>query len=202
MFKLNKMLITALFMGSALMFNACKKETPKPEDNQEEFDKVVFNYIKLDPHGDHFHASTDTTKLTYAGGTSNPKQLVLKKGNTYRLLLDVYKNGKIINPEFIEEGEIHQFFFLPSKPDYFSFKYDDPAAGKNPNYSQDINGRHIGFRSQWEILKADGGTFNLRVILRHGLNKAHAAAQDWNSANYQQAGGATDMDITFSVRPE
>jgi hypothetical protein len=39
----------------------------------------------------------------------------------------------------------------------------------------------------------------MRVVLRHDLNKGFAGANNPTFANFVQAGGETDLDITFPV---
>ncbi|RCH54078.1 hypothetical protein DJ568_14440 [Mucilaginibacter hurinus] len=189
---LSRNILAAIIIGSTLFLNACKKDNPVPEVNQEEFDGAVFNFIELEGHDDHFHETTDTTKVILkADGSASPSHMHLTEGHTYKLLINIFKNNRIINQEFIDEGDIHQFFFIPSKPDYIKYTYLD----------RDKNDRPIGFVGNVEVLKADNGAFDFKVVLRHGLNKAHSAAQAWDNANYSQAGGATDMEAEFEIHP-
>jgi hypothetical protein len=39
----------------------------------------------------------------------------------------------------------------------------------------------------------------MRVVLRHDLNKNFPGASNPNFANFVQAGGETDLDLTFPV---
>ncbi|MBC3539427.1 hypothetical protein ACFSC6_18050 [Rufibacter sediminis] len=194
--KLFRSFLTIAALGTSLFFTACSSDDPEPEVPQEEFDGVKFHFIELEvePHGDHnhYHQTTDTVKVTVAkDGTVSPHHVHLEEHAHYRLFIDVQRNGKSLNQEFIDAGDEHQFFFIPSKPDYLAYTYED----------KDVNGRGIGLKGRFEVLKADDGSFDLKVVLRHGLDKAHAAAAQWNNPDYRFAGGSDDLNVTFEIHP-
>src|SRR5690606_27389748 len=114
-------------------------------------------------------------------GRPRPHHIHLHHDESYRLLIQLFYKGHSINDEIIEEGDEHQFFFIPSAEGIIEYKYNDA----------DKDGRGIGLDG--EIAITGEGEIDLKIVLRHGLNKAHAAAQAWNSPNYQQAGGADDL---------
>src|SRR5690606_30484847 len=99
----------------------------------------------------------------------------LHPGEKYRTLITLYYRGNSINHEIVADGTVHRFFFVPS------------VAGGITDYTYndaDENGRGIGLDG---ITTVGEGEFDLKVVLRHGHNKAHAAAAAWNSTNYQEA---------------
>ena len=46
------------------------------------------------------------------------------------------------------------------------------------------------------------GMINLKVILRHALDKSLPDAQNWNSTTYEKAGGEDDLNIAFALKAE
>ena len=98
--------------------------------------------------------------------------------------------GEDITQEILEEAEEHQFFFLGQVFDssFFSIQYAD--AG----------GIALGVKTNVTV-SASTGTNNssMRVVLRHDLDKNFPGVRNPNFANFVQAGGETDLDITFPV---
>jgi hypothetical protein len=190
--KLYRPLLAALLLGATL-FSACsKKDDPVPEPDQEESDATVFNFIELEKHDDHFHETKDTVKVSFdKAGAPSPHHIHLTGGKSYRLKIVMYYKGTDITKEFIDEGDIHQLFFTPTKTGYLDYTYED----------KDSKGRGIGFTGIVSVLKADGGAFDLKAVLMHGLNKDHQAAKNWDNPDFRQAGGATDFEGTFEIHP-
>jgi hypothetical protein len=95
-----------------------------------------------------------------------------------------------ITKEILEEAAAHQFFFLGQVFDssFFSIQYAD--AG----------GVALGLKTIVTVSSSTGtNNSNMRVVLRHDLNKSFAGANNPNFANFVLAGGETDLDITFPV---
>lgn len=172
-----------------LTFSSCKKDPePTPEVEQEEYDAARVQFIALNADGSE---TTDTTTINFSKeGVPSPSHNHLHEGETYRTLITLFYKGNNINHEIAEEGTEHRFFFLPS------------VAGGVTNYSysdSDAEGRGIGLDGKMTI---GTGEFDLKIVLRHGLDKSSPAAQAWNSSNYEAAGGTDDLNIEFEVHAE
>ncbi|MET6997568.1 hypothetical protein [Chitinophaga defluvii] len=190
--KFYRQLLAGLLIGLTF-FSACsKKDNPVPEVNQEEADAAVFNFILLEKHNDHYHEKKDTVKVSFdKTGHASPHHMHLTEGEHYRLKIVMYYKGKDITKEYTDEGNIHQFFFVPTKEGYLDYVYED----------KDAKGRGIGFTGIVKVLKADGGAFDLKAVLKHGLNKDHPAAKAWNNPKFMDAGGETDFEGEFEIHP-
>lgn len=173
--------IIAAFLGLATLAS-CDKKTPQPNNPNEEFDAVTINFIKLDDSG---VQTTDTTKVSFnAAGVATPGDADLESHKKYRTLITLFTKGESINHEIIDEADEHKFFF-----------FANPSTGIGSYTYND----GIGLDG---IMEIDGhSTFNLQVLLRHGLDKTHADAQAYNSPNYQNAGGDNDLNINFNITP-
>ncbi|GEM_PF-456842 len=182
--------IGLLAVAAALItFSSCTKDPDvKPEVEQEEYDAARIQYIELNADGSE---TTDTTTISFdKAGVPSPSHSHLHPGEKYRTLITLYYNGNSINHEIVEDGAAHKFFFVPS------------IAGGITNYTYndaDVNGRGIGLDG---VTTVGEGEFDLKVVLRHGINKAHAAAAAWNSTNYQEAGGSDDLNVMFEIHAE
>ena len=138
-------------------------------------ESVVFNFSDKDGDGG------QSPQI----GVSGP----LKKGRTYKgtlvLLNESVNPAKDITAEILAEAKEHQFFFEPSaaiKPSV-SIKYDDSDGEGNP----------LGVKTTFECLSSGSGT--LTIILRHEPDKKAQGVREGNPAN---AGGETDIQVTFS----
>jgi hypothetical protein len=106
--------------------------------------------------------------------------------------IDVYNSieKEDITEVILEEADEHQFYFLGTAltGNILAITYDDPS------------GERIGLRTK-VVVSSSPGTNNaqLRVILRHDLDKNFPGASNPNFANFVQAGGETDLDITFPI---
>jgi len=182
-----RFILPAVLMLS--LFNSCKKDpTPTPEVEQEEYDAARIQFIALNPDGSE---TTDTTTVNFSKeGVPTPSHSHLAPGASYRTLITLFYKGNVINPEIISEGTEHKFFFIPSlATGVTDYVYND----------QDAEGRGIGLDGKMTI---GSGEFELKVVLRHGLDKANAAAEAWNSSNYEAAGGTDDLNIAFEIHAE
>lgn len=178
----------ALAAGIFGLSSCSKDPTPDPVVEQEEFDHARIDFIKLNADGSE---TTDTTTVDFdQEGVPAPQQLLLSNSTAYRMLLTLSLKGESINPEIVEEGTEHKFFFNPSQDGVISYVYNDA----------DADGRGIGLDGKLTVSAA--ATFNLKVILRHALDKGNASAQDWNSTSYQAAGGEDDLNVSFGMKTQ
>lgn len=177
---------------TAITFSSCKKNPqPAPIAEQEEFDNVRLDYILINEDDTE---TTDTTTINFnKEGVPSPSIMEVQKGRSYRSLITISYKGNSINPEITEEGDEHQFFFLPTKENVIKqYTYKD----------SDKDNHGIGLDGIISFYET-GGETGLRIILRHGLNKSHPSVdQFWNSPNYQDAGGADDLNIQFEIHAE
>jgi hypothetical protein len=178
-----------LVMLATTMFTvtSCTKDpVPDPIVEQEEFDHALIQFVKLNADGSQ---TTDTTSVNFdKNGTPTPSQVTLANGTSYRMLITLSLKGVSINNEIIEEGTEHKFFLNPTQSGIVDYDYNDA----------DADGRAIGLDGRLSVTGT--GTINLKVILRHALDKSHADAQAWNSTTYENAGGEDDLNITFGLK--
>lgn len=177
-----------LIAGLFMLASCVKDPVPDPVVEQEEFDHALIQFVKLNADGTE---TTDTTAVNFGkSGAPTPDQIMLSNGISYRTLITLSLKGKSINPEVIEEGTEHKFFFNPSQPGLLSYVYNDA----------DTDGRGIGLDGKMTITGT--GTIDVKVILRHALDKSNADAQAWNSTGYEAAGGEDDLNITFALKAQ
>lgn len=183
---MNRLLPIALVAGVILTFNACKKDNPEPEVEQEEFKSVIFNFIELVDHGDHFDQTTDTTKIVFgADGNATKSHYDLHAGATYRLKVVAYDfAGREMQQEFIEEADEHQLFITGAQEGVLDYVYEDAKVG--------VTGR-------LSTLKPSNGSMTLTAVLRHGLDKSKTTTSDWDNANHAAFGGSADFTLKFPV---
>lgn len=178
------MLVTAMFT-----ITSCTKDpVPDPVVEQEEFDHTLIQFIKLNADSTQ---TTDTTSVNFdKTGTPTPSQITLENGMSYRMLITLSLKGVPINNEINEEGTEHKFFLNPTQSGILNYIYKDA----------DSDGRGIGLNGRLSVIGT--GTINLKVVLRHALDKSKADAQAWNSTTYENAGGEDDLNITFGLKAQ
>ncbi len=136
---------------------------------------VIFSFKDLDGDGG--------DAPTISGGT-------LRTNSTYtgylQLLNELENPVGNISEEVEEEAEEHQFFFQST------------ISGMDINYDDtDANGNPIGLAINVSTNTADSGT--LRIILKHEPDKF---ATDVSSGDITNAGGETDIEVTFPINVE
>lgn len=95
-----------------------------------------------------------------------------------------------ITENIIKEADQHQFYFLgPAfSSNIIAISYVDPS------------GKSIGLRNILSTTNSpDTNNTIWRIVLRHDLDKKFLGASSPNFENFVQAGGETDLDITFPV---
>lgn len=181
-----KISVLALFSVIALGITSCKKDNPVPENNQEEFDKTVLRFVELEAHGDHYDEHETALTVTFdASGKPDKSHYHIDAGHKYRLYIDLYSGGELINDEIIDEASAHQFFFTGAPDGVLNYTYED----------------NIGLKGIFEVLE-ESETFDLNVVLRHGIRKTDPLLP-WNSprSEYTKHGGADDLNVTFKLHP-
>lgn len=185
---LSRIFLAATAAGMLLLSSCAKDPVPDPVVEQEEFDHTKIMFIRLNADNSQ---TTDTLFVDFdKTGTPAPAQITLGNGLSYRMLINISLKGESINNEIIEEGTEHRFFFIPDQAGLLDYSYSDA----------DADGRGIGLDGKMTVTGT--GTLNLKVLLRHALDKSHPAAQAWNSTDYNAAGGEDDLNITFGIKAE
>ncbi len=177
--------LLAILFISSLAFTACDKDDPEIP-NEEELITTLF-YI-LVPEG-----GGTTVTLTFRdldGDGGNAPTITggtLQANKTYagaiRLLNEQESPAEEITEEIEEEDAEHQFFFTSSVSG-LTISYDDSDGGGNP----------VGLKTKLTTTTAGSG--NITIILRHEPNKTASGVSAGNIAN---AGGETDIEVTFNV---
>lgn len=190
--------IIALYLLALLAFGfaSCESEDPEKENEGEVITDVTLKFQELNGSnalvGDVLSFKASDPQGIEVGKTPTVQSISLTKGKKYQMTIEVTNSieGEDITQEILEEAEEHQFFFLGQVFDssFFSIQYAD--AG----------GIALGVKTNVTV-SASTGTNNssMRVVLRHDLDKNFPGASNPNFANFVQAGGETDLDITFPV---
>ena len=185
-----------LFGVLAMGFASCESDDPEPENDAEVITDVTLNFQELDASGNPVGLITSFSASDpegiEVGATPTIETVSLTRGKTYRMTIEVY-NGiadEDITEEVLEEADEHQFYFLGSafSGNILTIAYDDPS------------GELIGLQNTLTVSSSPGtNNTSIQVVLRHDLDKSFPGATNPNFTNYVQAGGETDLDITFPV---
>ncbi len=175
----------SLVLVSAL-FTACKKNDPEPENEEEEINSMVVTFSPASG------GSPVVFSFLDADGPGGLPAVItapaLRANTTYNVGVALAKvEGAAVeskNAEITAEGTAHQFFFVFNPTGLAQHTYLDTDTGNRP----------IGLANR--VVTGAAATGTLRVVLRHELNKAFAGL---NAANYLQAGGETDIEVSFNV---
>ncbi len=100
------------------------------------------------------------------------------------LLNETESPAENVTEEIEEEDDEHQFFLEKSNGLNATFTYDD----------KDDDGNPVGL--SWEFNAASASTGTLKITLRHKPNKT---AADVASGDITNAGGETDIEVTFNA---
>ncbi|MCH6233497.1 hypothetical protein [Cognataquiflexum rubidum] len=184
------------FSAISVLFSSCKSDDPEPENEGEVITAVTLKFTELNSAGApvgtpvEFKA-TDPDGLELGNGPTI-QTIALSRGKTYLMEIFLFNGieNEDITEEIREEKEEHQFFFLGSAfsgTALLSYSYGD----------EDIDGNPVGLIGNVQTLGFNAA--QMRVVLRHDLNKNFAGANNPNWENFVQAGGETDLDITFPV---
>lgn len=176
-----------LLLGSLIFFSGCDDDDNQPLPNEEEVittltytltpttsgPPVVFTFRDLDGDGGNPPVITNGT---------------LQSGITYTAALSLLNETETpaedITEEIEEEDAEHQFFFAVGSGLNLTVDYAD----------QDGDGNPVGLATTAVAGAASSG--NLTITLRHEPNKTAAGVSAGNIAN---AGGETDIEVTFAV---
>jgi hypothetical protein len=180
----------------AFGFASCESEDPEKENEGEVITDVTLKFQELNSSnalvGSVFSFKASDPQGIEVGKTPTIQSISLAKGKKYQMTIEVTNSieGEDITQEILTEAAEHQFFFLGPVFDsnIFSIQYAD--AG----------GIALGLKNTVTVSSSPGtNNSSMRVVLRHDLNKSFAGANNPTFANFVQAGGETDLDITFPV---
>ncbi|MBK9257299.1 MAG: type 1 periplasmic binding fold superfamily protein [Saprospiraceae bacterium] len=183
--------ISFLFTAFMMVFlTSCDKD-PDPVNEEELITTLEYT---LTPR-----AGGDVVKLTFRdldGDGGNPPVITsgtLKSGKVYDGTLSLLNESESpvedITEEIEEEDAEHQFFFEVSTSiaSNLVIVYNDKDADNNP----------VGLKTVVTTTGTGSGT--LKITLRHEPNKSASGVAAGNIAN---AGGETDIEVSFNVRVE
>ncbi|MDF2158083.1 hypothetical protein [Algoriphagus sp. CAU 1675] len=193
----NRLSVIAL-LSLSFGFLSCESEDPVMENEGEVITDVNLNFTELDdsgnPVGLTFTFNASDSEGIEIGGSPVVQTVTLTKGKTYRMEIEVKNTieNEDITEEILEEAAEHQFYFLgtafvgSSAP--LTYIYDDES------------GELIGVRGIVTVEEFPGfNNAEMRIVLRHDLDKNYPGADDPNFENFVLAGGETDLDIRFPL---
>jgi hypothetical protein len=172
---------------AAILFTSCKKdEDIQPTDDNELITRVELTFIN--------NATNAIVKYTFQDKDGDPKtapekfdKIVLGKGVTYIMSIEVFDDTKSpvkdITYEIDEESDVHLFVYKTTPASLLAVSIMD----------KDKNGFPIGLSSSAKT-SATAGTGKFNVLLKHQpiLNGVKVKTG-------QEAGGSTDMDLSFDI---
>lgn len=179
-------------------FASCESEDPVIENDGEVITDVNLNFTELDESGNEVG-----TPLTFTasdaegievGDALTTDDIELETGKTYRLDIEVLNSieNEDITEEILEEADEHQFYFLGSA-------FEGSSAPLTYVYD-DESGELIGVSGIVTVSSSPGfNNAQFRVVLRHDLNKDFPGASDPSFSNFTEAGGESDLDVTFPL---
>ncbi len=172
-----------LFLISLVTFSACKKDDPEPPNEEEVITTLTYT---LTPTG-----GGETVVLSFqdldGDGGDDPiiSNGTLAANQSYTgvisLLNEQESPAEDITEEVEEEDLEHQLFFESS---LLTVSYTDEDSEGNP----------LGVATS--LSTSDAGSGTLKITLRHEPNKSAEGVSDGNIAN---AGGETDIEVTFNI---
>jgi hypothetical protein len=181
----------------SLAFFSCESEKPEKENEEEVITDVTLSFTEINsagiPVGTKFSFKASDPQGIALGSAPTIDKVNLMRGKNYRMEITVYNaiEKEDITKEILAEGDEHQFYFLGSAfvgSPPLVIVYDDPT------------GQLIGLRTKVSVSATTGlSSAIMRIILRHSLNKNFPGASNPNFQNYDQAGGETDLDISFPL---
>jgi hypothetical protein len=188
----------SLYLAALLTlgFASCESDDPTQENDGEVITDVTLKFQELDASnalvGSVLSFKASDPQGIEVGKTPTIQSISLAKGKKYQMTIEVTNaiKGEDITQEILTEAAAHQFFFLGQvfESNIFSIQYAD--AG----------GVALGLKNTVTVSISPGtNNSNMRVVLRHDLNKNFPGATSPTFANFAQAGGETDLDLTFPV---
>ncbi len=184
----SKFLLYSFLFISVFSLSTCNDDDMGPEEPVELITTLLYTLTPdgggtpvvlsfRDTDGDGGNAPVVTTEPLAAGTTYTASVSLLNESET---------PAEDISEEVSEEAEEHQFFFSATGAD-LTVSYAD----------QDADGNPIGLVS--EVVTGTAGSGSLTITLRHQPDKNADGVSNGLIAN---AGGETDIEVTFSIEIE
>ncbi|MDN3204629.1 hypothetical protein [Algoriphagus sediminis] len=172
----------------------CDSDDPAPiQPVRGTITDLELNFEELDDMGN----PTGTT-LTFSASNPNgieinqtPLETIrIDEGKSYRLRLQLTdtRDNIDINAQILNDPEDYQFFFLGST-----------LIGSSATMNYSYNDDQIGLDGDVSVSFTSIFAGQMRIVLRYELNKDWPGADDPNFQNFEDAGGRTDLDLTFPV---
>jgi hypothetical protein len=174
-------------LAAAFLFMSCKKDDDiEPTDDNELITRVELTFIN--------NATNAIVKYTFQDKDGDPKtapekfdKIVLYKGVSYTMAIEVFDDTKSpatdITYEIDEESDVHLFVFKTTPATLLTTIIED----------RDKNGLPIGLGTK-VTTSSTAGTGKFNVLLKH-----QPELNGVKMKNGQEAGGSTDIDLTFDV---
>lgn len=190
-----------LLIPVALVWASCEKDDPVPEIDQEVITEVTLKFTEVDDSGgliadsDFEVVASDTEGISLGNSLDIDPISSLETGKKYFLEIFLYNSiaDEDLTAEIAEDDTEHQFYFLGSalvgESAFLTYEYGD----------EDGNGNPLGLKGFVTVEESTTNTGNFRVILRHDSDKNFVGADNPHFENFEQAGGESDLDITFQV---
>jgi hypothetical protein len=183
----NSIILYILALCISIFLSNCDKKDPEIPNEEELIttmkytltpltggNTVIFSFKDLDGDGGSVPVITTgslTPNTSYAG--------------SIELLNELSQPVTDVSEEVYEEGTEHQFFFRATGGLAVSIQYDDT----------DTDGKPLGLKTK--LTTAAVSTGSLTITLRHEPDKA---AQGVANGDITNAGGETDIEVTFNVQ--
>jgi hypothetical protein len=194
-YKFLLVLLTSFVFG----MSSCTSDDPEIEKDQEIITDVTLIFREVDnnnnPIGNPFTFKASDPEGLELGKNPTIQSIQLGIGKKYLLEIEVFNSieNEDITEEILEEADEHQFYFLGTAfvgSPVLTYTYADA----------DKNGNPVGLKGYVQVASSPGfNNAQFRLILRHDLNKSFPGAKNPNWENFVQAGGETDLDITFPL---
>ncbi len=176
--------ILASFVFVAVIIVSCKKETNKPEENDNEVITTI--EVKATEQGTNNTVTFKWEDLDGEGDAPVIDPIVLDPNKIYDVeltLLDKTKNPVVNTTEEIAEESVdHRFYFEPSLGTGITVS----------GFNTDDNSIALGTESVWTTTSLGTGT--IKIILRHYPEGGKEASDPVNSSK-----SSTDAEVHFNV---
>jgi hypothetical protein len=191
--------ILLLLFALLVSFSSCESEDPIEELEQELITDVTLIFTEVNDEGTAigtpFEVKASDPQGIELGTNPVVETINVEAGKRYLLEITLFNSieNEDITEEIEEEDDEHQFYFLGSAfvgSSLMTYTYDDADDDGNP----------IGLRCFVQVAENSSvNNANFNLVLRHDLDKSFPGANSPNFQNYVQAGGETDLDVTFPV---
>lgn len=198
---MKKILFTLLILP--FLFQACTKDDPVPEIDQEEVRglKLTFTEVQAEAHDDHYHyidiENAEVETMEFSGTNLIPPvgaHIHLEVGKSYRFNVTMKDaHGRETQQSFVDRDDIHYAFILGAPAGSLHVQYADVKT--------DQTKVKVGVTGYFTVL-ATTTTFDMNYIMRHlnpGVKANINTKADWSNTDYRKFTGANDVDIKFEM---